>query len=136
MNAEQPLKKRSSLSEDGELLQAVEVPDTQAAIYCTQCGTANRANSRFCRQCGSSLDEQMLDGEAGLEGLPRRKSKYMMESTSDTRERAQAAGVIITAVAVAAIVITLATAAPEESYLIPFVLIAWVIMTLARRRRL
>ncbi len=57
------------LSEDGEL-RSIDAetegestsPDGHlSTVFCTNCGTANRTNSRFCRSCGQSLDEQAVD---------------------------------------------------------------------------
>jgi hypothetical protein len=58
------------LSEDGELRTSDADVDTDgevassdarsSVVFCTHCGTANQDNSRFCRSCGQSLDEQAV----------------------------------------------------------------------------
>jgi membrane protease subunit (stomatin/prohibitin family) len=57
MNAPKPQRQHTVLTEDGELQQAddeqVSSPETRlSAVFCTNCGTANPASSRFCRSCG------------------------------------------------------------------------------------
>lgn len=67
MSASKPGRQRSVLTEDGELQEAVnlevsEQPGAQTApIYCIHCGSANRAEGRFCRKCGQPLDDQAVD---------------------------------------------------------------------------
>src|SRR5947209_2660990 len=70
MSASQP-RRQIELTEDGELrdvtgepvdrLAAVPTASAAPAVYCTNCGSANRAHSNFCRTCGASLDEQTLE---------------------------------------------------------------------------
>ncbi len=60
---------RAMLTEDGELRTVAAESDGDAsttetqrsAVFCTNCGTANKATSKFCRTCGQSLDEQALN---------------------------------------------------------------------------
>jgi hypothetical protein len=53
---------RTILGEDGELRDVDDASESQLApVYCIHCGTANRAEGRFCRNCGQSLDEQVLN---------------------------------------------------------------------------
>jgi hypothetical protein len=60
---------RTILTEDGELRHVDTETDDQAAtpearlsaVFCTNCGTANHASSHFCRTCGQSLDEQVVN---------------------------------------------------------------------------
>src|SRR4030042_892444 len=53
---------RAILGEDGELHDLDDAPESRLApIYCIHCGTANRADGRFCRTCGQSLDEQVVN---------------------------------------------------------------------------
>ncbi len=62
MSASKSQSKQSILSEDGELLHGIETPEPQGkAVFCTNCGSANRDSSRFCRTCGESLEEQIAD---------------------------------------------------------------------------
>ena len=65
MSAQKP-QPRTILTEDGELQQMDDMPestpDTQlSAVYCTNCGTANPETSHFCRSCGQSLEEQVIN---------------------------------------------------------------------------
>jgi hypothetical protein len=52
---------RTILGEDGELRDTSDAESQLAPVYCIQCGTANRAEGRFCRKCGQSLDEQTVN---------------------------------------------------------------------------
>src|SRR5215468_4320272 len=59
---------RTILTDDGELRAADDVtggesasPEQRPAVFCTNCGTANQATSKFCRTCGQSLAEQALN---------------------------------------------------------------------------
>jgi ribosomal protein L40E len=65
MNASDPRRKRTILTEDGELRDVydeAEAPAPQTElIYCNQCGTSNSSTAKFCRKCGHSLLEQEAD---------------------------------------------------------------------------
>src|SRR5437870_2022026 len=66
MSASQP-RHRTELTEDGELREVNNEPaDQLSAVYCTNCGSANRAHSSFCRTCGASLDEQVPEDDYPL----------------------------------------------------------------------
>jgi ribosomal protein L40E len=80
MNAPKP-QQHTLLTEDGELQPAdgdqAAMPEARlSAVFCTNCGTANPASSRFCRSCGQSLDEQVIN-PASLETYapPQQKGK-------------------------------------------------------------
>lgn len=122
------------LGEDGELREAVLTPDhSTAPTYCTECGTINRAESRYCRNCGQSLDEQFL---------PVRKSKLLLEkrrNPSVYRPENQLATVGRVAVEIVTMVmmtgIILALALTHQGSSIPVVLGVWFLVVLLRRRR-
>jgi zinc-ribbon domain len=65
MSAQKP-QLRTILTEDAELQQieddaAESAPEASpSAVFCTNCGTANPANSHYCRSCGQSLEEQVV----------------------------------------------------------------------------
>lgn len=66
MSSSKPQRKRTVLTEDGELRDDVNIdvaPLTAqtAPLYCIHCGSANRSEARFCRKCGQSLDDQDID---------------------------------------------------------------------------
>src|SRR5512136_1791920 len=81
------------LSEDGELRPIENEADGEgaspdarsSAVFCTNCGIANRASSRFCRNCGQSLDEQVIDS-ASLDGYtpPEWKNKRSASGAAET----------------------------------------------------
>ena len=55
MQPEKTRRETPILADDGELnsLADIVIPQPQVeALYCTHCGTANRADSHYCRQCG------------------------------------------------------------------------------------
>lgn len=78
-------RQRALLGEDGELQNIIQDDgqDTaeHEAIYCTQCGTPNPADSNFCRRCGHSLADQ----ESAMIGVPKRGPK----AKNDDAEAAQ-----------------------------------------------
>lgn len=72
-------KWRAQLGDDGELPELIE-QEASEPLYCTQCGTLNPSNARFCHKCGYSLEEQAAD----IVGLPasaqaKRKKEQMVE---------------------------------------------------------
>jgi hypothetical protein len=78
---------RAILGEDGELRDAAAASESQRApIYCIQCGTANRAEGRFCRNCGQSLDEQAFN-PASLDDYlpPEQKNKRLVEHAASVK---------------------------------------------------
>jgi hypothetical protein len=87
---------RTILSEDGELRPAdaetegeTTSPDAHpSAVFCCNCGTANQAKSQFCRTCGQSLDEQMLN-PASLDQYapPASKNKRFMDLIGQAGQR-------------------------------------------------
>src|SRR5260221_13809459 len=126
------------IGEGGELLEAAPTPDHSAApLYCTQCGAGNRAESRFCRTCGQSLDEQILATENQI--LPGRKSKLLLENRRYSGPENQLTTVgwvaveIVTMVMMTGIIIALAVTHQGSS--IPVVLGVWFLVALLRRRR-
>jgi hypothetical protein len=77
MSASKSQRQQTILTEDGELVQADSAAaDSQTeALFCTTCGTANKASSRFCRKCGQSLDDQAADLDAYHNIAPEFKGK-------------------------------------------------------------
>jgi zinc ribbon protein len=137
MSAPEPQRQRMILTEDGELREPDESVGSEAQpIFCTNCGTANRVNSRFCRSCGESLDEQALDPDAvqDVHG-PGRKSKHSMVRVAQPQPVQQSASSVaasaIMMIFVAGMVIS--TAAITNSALLPIViLITWAVVEMAR----
>ncbi len=136
MSASKP--QRQILTEDGELREADSsiTPESRlSAVYCTNCGTSNRASSRFCRTCGESLDEQMPSDDAirDVRGIGR-KSKRSMERALQVQP-AQSASSMAAEVVILFFVtgMVIASAAITNSVLLPIViLIAWVLVEMAR----
>ncbi len=103
MNAPKP-QQRNILTEDGEIQQIDEqasAPETRlSAVFCTHCGTANPASSHFCRSCGQSLDEQVIN-PASVESYapPQQKGKRdaapAMQLAPQPETRTQVVGRII-----------------------------------------
>ena len=138
MNLQEARNHEAIIGEDGELLDAAPAPDHSATpIYCTQCGAGNRAENRFCRTCGQSLDEQILAPENQF--VPRRKSKLLLENRRYSGPENQLATLgwvaveIVTMVMMTGIIIALAVTRQGGS--IPVVLGVWFLVALLRRRR-
>ncbi len=102
MNAPKP-QPRTVLTEDGELKQIDDQASTPearlSAVFCTNCGTANPATSHFCRSCGQSLDEQVIN-PAALESYapPLQKGKRdapAMQGAPHEQTASQVAGRVI-----------------------------------------
>ena len=134
MSASQP-RRRTELTEDGELREVSSTPtDRLSAVYCTNCGSANKAHSSFCRTCGASLDEQMLEEDYPLSRPKLKRSERRREvASSDQSNPSSAAFAMegITVFFVAGMVI--ATAAFTHSAFLPVcILIAWFMVVAAR----
>src|SRR5579863_7861731 len=102
MNAPKP-QPRAILTEDGELQEidadsAAKLAVHPSPIFCNHCGTANQANSSFCRTCGQSLDEQMVD-PANLENYSsvqrRKRDDLLRQNVPQGQTTMQAIGSIL-----------------------------------------
>jgi hypothetical protein len=69
MSSNQPQREKAILNADGELHDS-DMVGQQSTLYCIHCGTVNRAEARFCRSCGQSLDDQSVDHEPSHSYLP------------------------------------------------------------------
>jgi ribosomal protein L32 len=139
---------RTVLTEDGELRHIDTETDDQpatpearlSAVFCTNCGTANQASSRFCRTCGQSLDEQVVN-PASLDEYapPERKNKRLAGRAA----QAEHAGAdqdevmwgkvtveVFTLLVVGAVLIVSIIA--NQGLLVLAVLIGWLLVELAR----
>ena len=133
MSASEP-RRRTELTEDGELFEVSSTPaDRLSAVYCTNCGSANKPHSSFCRTCGASLDEQTLEEDYPLSRPKLKRSERRRESTSGPSMpmSAMVPLEIFTMFFVAGMVI--ATAAFSHSAFLPVcILIAWFMVVAAR----
>ncbi len=131
------------LTEDGELREIEETPATssQAAVFCTNCGTANHASSRFCRSCGQSLEEQFVN-PASLDSYapPQQKGKRLampeprsMQASSPSASAT--AGKVIVEVMTMIIMGSLGLAAAlthADGFVIIAILVAWLLIEAVR----
>ncbi len=133
---------RTALTEDGELREIDETPasDSQSAVFCTNCGTANHASSRFCRSCGQSLDEQFVN-PASLDSYtpPQQKGKRLALPESrlaqDSSPSASAtAGKVIVEVLTMIIMgsIALAAVITGSGLVAVAILVAWLLIEMVR----
>ena len=139
---------RTILAEDGELRQVDAEADDQAAtpearlsaVFCTHCGTANRANSQFCRTCGQSLDEQVVN-PASLDEYapPEQKNKRLAgriaqaEHAGTDQDEAMWGRVtveVVTLLLVGAVLI--ASIIANQGMIVLAVLIGWILVEMAR----
>ena len=136
MSAPNPQRERMILTEDGELQEADQsaMPESEP-VFCTNCGTANRASSRFCRKCGESLDEQVLEADMvqDVRGSGRKSKRSVERRTRPQPAQSSSSLAVeaITLVFVAGMVI--ATAAITDSVFLPIVILfAWMMVEMAR----
>lgn len=138
MTVHQPQRQEVFLDEDGELREPMSVPDAQR-VFCTQCGSANRAESQFCRLCGDSLDQQMAGLNSDFRDLPRRKSKLRPEYAQPTTKQPSALSVLVGAIVeiftlLAVMVMVGVLAGEHQSGFIFLVLAAWCAVEWSRHR--
>lgn len=135
MSAQQPKQQRTVLTADGELQTLDAEPITQqASIFCTQCGTANKATSRFCRTCGQSLEDQVEDEPVyQMPGRKQKRSDMRLPAPQPhhpTLTASEAAMEVVTLMIVAALV--LAAVLADAAWVTIPVLIAWMVVEMAR----
>jgi hypothetical protein len=131
-------QQRTILGEDGELRDAADESQV-APVYCIQCGTANRAEGRFCRKCGQSLDEQMAN-PASLDDYtpPESKNKRSAQRAAAAKPSRSAPAMTFGMVALEVITmivmgaLTYAFASMNLAGLALGVLLAWFLMVAAR----
>jgi ribosomal protein L40E len=128
---------RAILSEDGELRDLDEASESHLApVYCIRCGTANRADGRFCRTCGQSLDEQAvnpasLDDYAPPEWKPKRSDRRAAQSAHLTpQEIAVMIEVFSLLVMGALAAVSIATG---QAWIALVVLFVWFVVQMTRR---
>ncbi len=89
---------RSMLTEDGELRpvdpetgEETASPEAQPkAVFCCNCGTANKAQSQYCRNCGQSLEEQLLNpAELDQYAPPEMKNKRFLDLIAQAGQHSQ-----------------------------------------------
>ncbi len=135
---------RAILSEDGELRPVdaeteveTSLPDAHpSAVFCCNCGTANRASSQYCRTCGQSLDEQALD-PASLDQYapPESKHKRFADLVAQAAQRtpenkaSDREGAVLFFLAVLAAV----SIAAHEIWLALLILLIFTVIVVARR---
>jgi hypothetical protein len=135
MSAQQPQPKRTILT-DGELLEAPDTPEMQvSAVYCSNCGAANRATARFCRTCGESLDEQTPNADSThTYGAPGQKLKRRLQPVSQPQAAAPVNvwSVLLELVTLFFVIGMIATTAHFGSAVPITVLVAWILVEAIR----
>jgi hypothetical protein len=130
-------QQRAILMEDGELREMIDTPQVRlSSIYCIHCGSANRPEARFCYHCGQAFEDQMIDLDAVSFPLHKAKRAAQSELRSQPAIPLTSTAVameVLTALFVMGAVITVAVM--RSSYIIPFLLFAWVAVTWMRSRR-
>jgi hypothetical protein len=138
------------LTADGELRQVDtdtetddQAPSPEArlsAVFCNNCGTANRASSRFCRTCGQSLDEQMVN-PASLDNYtpPELKNKRLAGRSTQTEHAGadqdealwgRVTVEVVTLLLVGAVLI--ASIIANQGLIVLAVLVGWLLVEMAR----
>jgi type IV secretory pathway TrbD component len=132
--------KRAILGEDGELHDLIDdaAETSPAPIYCIRCGTANRADGRFCRTCGQSLDEQAvnpasLDDYAPPEWKTKRSERSVTQTAQLTpQDRALMIEVFTLLVMGVLAAVSIATG---QTWLALVILFVWFVAQMTRRVR-
>jgi hypothetical protein len=130
------------LSEDGELRTSdadteASSPDAHLpAVFCTHCGTANQANSRFCRTCGQSLDEQevspaSLDNYAPPEWKNKRSANRAVEAGHLTPQETAVMIEVMTLLVLG--VLAAIAIATQQTWIALILLLIWVGTKVIRR---
>ncbi len=121
-------KRHLRLEADGELPEPIEV-EAGELLYCTQCGTLNSSDARFCRKCGCSLEEQEAD-VVGLADLVRARRK---KAQANEHPHSPAALVTLQVVTMLSLVwlMLVALSTDQSAALIPIVL-AWFLVEAVR----
>ena len=129
---------RTILGEDGELRDA-DAESQLTPIYCIQCGTANRAEGRFCRKCGQSLDEQVvnpasLDDYTPPESKNKRSAQRAVSAQSPRSAPPLTFGMVILEIVTMVVMgaLTYAFASMNLAGVALAVLIAWFMIVAAR----
>ncbi len=130
---------RAILGEDGELHDNDDAAESSLApIYCIRCGTANRADGRFCRTCGQSLDEQTVN-PASLDDYspPEWKSKRSERRVTQTAQLTPQDRALMIEVFTLLIMGVLAAVsiATGQTWLALVILFVWFVVQMARRVR-
>jgi len=132
-------QQRAILTEDGELRELADTPESRLSlIYCIHCGTANRPEARFCYHCGQSFEEQTID-QGGDFAAPLHKAKRSAQtelrpqSVASSLTASMMAMEVLTAMFILGTVITVSVT--HSSFVVPFILFAWVAVTWMRYRR-
>ncbi len=130
---------RTILGEDGELRDADADESQLTPVYCIQCGTANRAEGRFCRKCGQPLDEQAvnpasLDDYTPPEWKNKRSAQRAVSAKPARSPTAMTFGMVVIEVITLIVMgaLTYAFASMNLAGLALGVLLAWFLMVAAR----
>lgn len=135
------------IDSDGELsdsaASALPLQTRQGDLkYCIHCGSANRAEGRYCRTCGQSLEDQEVAPE---DQFPLRGGKAGQKTKGEKGDQSSAKGekghrpplepheaaveVIIALVVLATVLLVVSSPAPWVAI---GVLFAWLMVTAAR----
>jgi hypothetical protein len=71
-------QRKSIITDEGEI-RDVSNTQREPATYCPQCGTSNRIDSHFCRNCGTALDDNEIPVSRPVE-----KSKHAVSQHVQT----------------------------------------------------
>jgi hypothetical protein len=131
-------QQRAILSEDGELREILETPQSRlSAIYCIHCGTANRPEARFCYQCGQSVEDQHSDTMGtSMASLHKAKRSAMSELRQAPPSPSLSVGMMVMEAFTALFVLgSIVSVSVTRSSMVPFILFAWIVVTWIRYRR-
>jgi hypothetical protein len=127
-------RREMELTDDGELREVHEqmTPEERlSSIYCTDCGTANRASSRFCRNCGASLDDQQLEQDYPMSGPKMKRGTARQIAPANQSSSSGLAVEAITALFMMMIIVS-GSFATHSSIIAIAALVTWVLIVAAR----
>ncbi len=120
------------LSDDGELRE-VTAEEQHEAVFCTHCGTANRADGHFCHTCGQPLDDQVVSPYTPPERKNKRAELASRPEAPESR-RSMGVGMVIVELFTLCVmgVMFLASLYMHQTFIAIAILIGWAAVEAAR----
>ncbi len=133
MSASKPRR----MTDDGELHELADYVEPEPErVFCTQCGTSNPPDSRYCRNCGHSLIEGQEAPALQTLQKPKRSEQseaQMAAQTAPQRMTRMGPGMVIFELTKLVIMGTLVYLTSQTNILVTLaVLLVWMMTEMAR----